>query len=106
MSPRASLEQRRLALLARSQQQRQVLAAECAQLQHAADVIDRGLGMFARLRKKPVWIAAAAATLIVIRSGRVLSLLKTGLFAWQTFGLIQSVRKRIGGQHSDSLDDR
>lgn len=98
---RPTLAQRREALLAQSAQQRTELAAQVAGLQRTAHLVDSGISLVSGIAKKPLWIAGAAAVVMLWRSrrktaktGRFSKLLRTGLFLWKSLGWIKALRAR------------
>lgn len=77
------LQARRVKLLARSQQQRQDLIWQSAQLHHELRFVELGLRTAQALRASPVLVAAIAAALTIIKPRRMMWLLKTGLSSWR-----------------------
>lgn len=84
-SRQQKLQARRLALVARCQQQRQELIWQSAQLHHELRFIELGLRVASVLRASPVLIATLAAGLTIIKPRRVMWLLKTGLSSWRMY---------------------
>nr|WP_314860825.1 YqjK family protein [uncultured Undibacterium sp.] len=82
-SRQQKLQAKRLALVARCQQQRQELIWQSAQLHHELRFIELGLRTASALRASPILIAAFAAGLTIIKPRRVMWLLKTGLSSWR-----------------------
>ena len=77
------LQAKRLALVARCQQQRQELIWQSAQLQHDLRFIELGMRATKALRASPLLIATLAAGLVIIKPKRIVWLLKTGISSWR-----------------------
>jgi hypothetical protein len=82
-SRKQKLQEHRLTLLARSQQQRQDLIWQAAQIHHELRFVELGVRAASALRAKPIYIAIAVAGLLIIKPKRALSLAQKGISAWR-----------------------
>jgi hypothetical protein len=83
LSHKQQLQERRLALIARSEQQRQDLICQSAQIHHELRFVELGVRAGRALRAKPIYIAIAVAGLLIIKPKRALSLAQKGISAWR-----------------------
>lgn len=86
-----SLAERRRALVAKAQLQREVLQEAAADLRHGLAFTDHALALVARLKRKPVLTAltAAGVAMLVLRPRRALKWIS---FAATAYSLIRRVR--------------
>jgi hypothetical protein len=77
--------ERRAALLAQADAEREALAAVLARTDVAAHWLEAGIAAGAELRRHPAWIGAGAALLFVLRPKRVLKWLASGWSLWRVY---------------------
>lgn len=80
-----ALREKRAALVARAQGERDRLAGYVDRVDTALQWAERGREWVAELRRRPLLIAAAIAVLLVVRPRRVLRLAASGLWMWRLY---------------------
>jgi YqjK-like protein len=79
------LRERRAALLAQADAEREALAAGLARTDVAAHWLKAGVAAGAELRRHPAWVAGSVALLLVLRPKRVLKWIASGWSLWRIY---------------------
>ncbi|MFZ6649056.1 YqjK family protein [Undibacterium sp. TJN25] len=77
------LQQRRQALLDKSEQQRNAFAVQAAQARQSLTLADAGLRIVAKLKQHPLLVAGVVAAAVIVKPRRLFSIFNKGLIAWR-----------------------
>ncbi|WP_394780967.1 YqjK family protein [Undibacterium sp.] len=94
------LQQRRQALLAKSDQQRKDFAVQAAQARQSLTLADTGLRIISKIKQHPLLVAGAVAAAIALKPRRLFSIFNKGLIAWRIWQGIRP-KDRTGAEKSD-----
>ena len=110
------LTQRRLALLAKTQVQREMLIAESCQFKQSLQFLELGFQAGQTIKRHPLISAGVAAATLLIKPKRIWSLLKTGLMAWEIWqniapSIMPKLKQKLGSKTvsktgSNTTDER
>jgi uncharacterized membrane protein YhfC len=75
--------------------QRQALTMQGHAVMAKLSAFDMGLTVAERLKKNPAWIAVLVVGLVAIKPRRLLTVLQTGLLAWQAARTLAPTLKNI-----------
>lgn len=90
------LTQRRLALLAKTQVQRELLIADSRQFKQSLQFLELGFQAGQTIKRHPLISLGLTAATLLIKPKRIWSLLKTGLMAWEIWqGIAPTVMSRL-----------
>lgn len=90
------LRERRAVLIARAEQQREVVHGVVLRAEAATAWFDRARVLLGKAREHPVWIAAGVALLVALRPRKSFRLLAAGLSLWRGWRGLRAAFERIG----------
>lgn len=89
-----ALRERRAALVARSDHQRESVAALVDRAETAFAWFDHVRSFGRMLRANPLWVAAGVGLLFALRPGKVLKLFGTGMTLWRGWRSLRAAYER------------
>jgi hypothetical protein len=89
-----ALRERRATLVARSEHQREGVAALVGRAEIAFAWIDRVRSIGRTLRAHPAWVAAGVALLVALRPRKMLRLFGTGMTLWRGWRSLRAAYER------------
>ncbi|HTD05534.1 YqjK family protein [Undibacterium sp.] len=99
------LEQRRNALLAKSQQQRDAFQLHAGQARQSLAIADIGLRIVNQVKQHPLIVAGVVAAAVVVKPRKLFSLLNKGLIAWRIWQSFRPGAKPAAGTAADRFTD-
>lgn len=90
------LKLRRQALVTKSQAERMLLALQGQQLRQSLSLAEIGMQIAGKIAQRPSLAIGVVVATIVIKPGRMLSLVKKAISAWQIWQLVAPSLKKSG----------
>ena len=101
----SKLAQRRNALLAKSQQQRDALQLQAGRIRQSLAFADIGLRIGEKIRQHPLIVTGVVAAAFVVKPRKLFSLFNKGMIAWRVWQSIRPKLKAAARKNSGQFTD-